>query len=185
MILLKNFSLFSQFNKNIIQKEEAKVKKFFKIYPTKKEKTCGGDAGQSRGAGRGHNVKNFLLICPNYLEFATPQRGLSPAKTCLPASSAFNSRKYLTTPQRVWYNRRPRQVQHLYFGFALWRRAYQFCTSFLHFGAPAPVEDLTNQKIICSNLQKRLDTIAFLLYNRRRAHFCTSLLHFGAGALQK
>ena len=43
---------------------EAKVKKFFKIYPTKKEKTCGGDAGQSRGAGRGLNVKNYLQFAP-------------------------------------------------------------------------------------------------------------------------
>ena len=68
----KLLNFFSQFLKYIIQKEEAKVKKFFKIYPTKKEKTCGGDAGQSRGAGRGHDVKNFLLICSNYLEFATP-----------------------------------------------------------------------------------------------------------------
>ena len=38
MILLKNFSLFSQFNKDIIQIWEAKVKKFFKFISPKKKK---------------------------------------------------------------------------------------------------------------------------------------------------
>ena len=72
MILLKNFSLFSQFNKNIIQKEEAKVKKFFKIIPEVKRKNLWGWRRSISGGRTGSKCQELFTICCNFLEFATP-----------------------------------------------------------------------------------------------------------------
>jgi len=76
MILLKNFSFFSQFNKDIIQMCDAKVKRYFNFISPKKKKLVKHQGCNSGGPDGVEMSRTFLELSQIISNYINPARGL-------------------------------------------------------------------------------------------------------------